>query len=270
LRKEKREVIMKAIVLYFMLSVFGMSMSPVKAEEVITIYFYNSEANINNFIPLVTGFDAFLSRLGSYRFQPFKERKTFEEEIRGKEKYLVLLSSQHYSEIHKNYDLKPMLVGVRKGRNNQKRILVCLNDVKEINSGQLASAGDEGYTRTLLREMLPDKKLAEAVRILTVPKEIDACLSVGFGVSSSALITENTLDTVKKTDPSLYSKLKILAEGKDSMLPILAVPEKFAGGAETLIKIIKSMPAQGTDIIKMLDLDDWKAVEPSDYSKLEG
>jgi hypothetical protein len=261
---------MKAIVLYFMLSVFGMPLSPAKAEEVITIYFYNSEANINNFIPLVAGFDAFLSRSGSYRFQPFKERKTFEEEIRGKEKYLVLLSSLHYSEIHKKYNLRPLLVGVRNGRTYQKRILVCLNDVKEINSGQVASAGDQGYTMTLLREMLPDKESAESFRILTVPKEIDALMSVGFKVSKSALITEHTLDTVKKTDPSLCSKLKILAEGKESMLPILAVPEKFAGGAETLIKIIKSMPAQGTDIIKMLDLDDWKAVEPSDYSKLEG
>jgi hypothetical protein len=121
--------------------------------------------------------------------------------------------------------------------------------------------------------MLSGKESAESLRILTVPKEIDALMSVGFKVSSSALVTENTLETVKKTDPSLCSKLKILAEGKESMLPILAVPEKFFGEAETLVKIIKEMPkknAEGTDIIKMLDLDDWKAIEPSDYSKLEG
>ncbi len=267
---------MKAILLYFMLMIFGLSLSPARAEEVITVYFYNSEANINNFIPLVAGFDNFLSRSGSYRFQPFKERKTFEQEIRGKEKYLVLLSSWHFSEIRKIYSLRPLLVGVRNGRTSQKRILMgaeSLKDIKGINSGQVASAGDEGYTRTLLREMLPDKELAESVRILKVPKEIDALMSVGFGMSKSALITENTLGTLKKTDPSLYSKLKILAEGKDSLLPILAVPETFSEQAAALIEIIKDMPgknAEGNDIIKMLDLDDWKVIEPSDYSKLEG
>lgn len=265
---------MKNILSYLILVLFALS--PAKAEEFITIYFYNSEANINNFIPLVAGFDHYLSRSGAYKFQPFKERKIFEQEIKGKEKYLVLLSSWHYSQIHKIYELKPLLVGIRNGKNSQKRMLMgteALIDVKGIKQGQLASAGDEGYTRNLLREMLSDKELAESVRILTVPKEIDALMSVGFGMSTSALITENTLGTLKSRDPGLYSKLKILAEGKESLLPVLAAPEKFSGEAKTLINIIKEMPkknAEGTDIIKMLDLDDWQTIEASDYSKLEG
>lgn len=98
-------------------------------------------------------------------------------------------------------------------------------------------------------------------------------MSVGFGMSKSALITENTIGTLKTTDPGLYSKLKPLAHGKESLLPILAVPETFSGQAGALIKIIKDMPqknAEGNHVIKMLDLDDWKAIEPSDYPKLEG
>lgn len=151
---------MKVMILCFTLVLSGLSLSPAKAEEMITVYFYNSEANINNFIPLVAGFDDFLSRSGAYRFQPFKERKTFEQEIKGKEKYAVLLSSRYFSEIRKIYALRPLLVGVRNGRTSQKRMLMgaeSLTDIKGIGQGQVASAGDEAYTRNLLREMLPDK-----------------------------------------------------------------------------------------------------------------
>lgn len=243
--------------------------------EKIMIYFYSSESNINNFKSLKMEFDNYLSRIGPYEFQPFSERETFESEVKDKHNCLLLLSSWHYTNIYKKYTLNPELIGVRDGKNYQKRILVTdakYTDLNSIKNGPVASASNELHTRSLLRDMFTDKNAADSVRILSVPKDIDALMSIGFGVSKCALITESAFNNSKELDPVLYKNTKTLAEGKESLLLILAAPHNIPQPAEGLIKIIEKMPKDpgGTDIIKMLDLDGWKPVDPSDKSKLEG
>ena len=47
-----------------------------------TIYFYSTETNINNFKSLKMEFDRYLSKLGSFEFQPFIAKETFEKHIK--------------------------------------------------------------------------------------------------------------------------------------------------------------------------------------------
>ncbi|GEM_PF-300109 len=260
--------------LFFCVILFGMTYTVFAGPEKIVIYFYSSETKINNFKSLKMEFDRWISKSGPYEFQPFEDRETFERHIKGKNKCLLLLSSWHYSNIHKKYSLTPSLVGVRNGQNHQKRILVAgkSDNMNSVVKGPVASASDIAYTRNVLRDMFADKNAADIVRILTVPKEIDALMSVGFKMSKSALITENALSNLKMLDPRLHSKMKTITEGKASLLPILAVPESFVKDAEKIVQIIKDLPndSAGTNIVKMLDLDGWKTIDSSDKQKLEG
>lgn len=244
-------------------------------QEKVMIFFYSSETNINNFKSLKMGFDTWLSRFGSYEFQPFSDRQTFENHIRGKQNCLLLLSSWHYSIIGKEYSLAPLLTGVRNGKKYQKRILVAASESAGpdiLRKGPVASAGNQDYTRSELLQMFGEKTAADSARILTVPKDIDALMSVGFDMSKSALITESTLDSLKATDPVLYKKMKTVGAGRESLLLILAAPRSFTDGARNLLHVIQEMPGQpgGADIVKMLDLDGWQPADPSDISKLEG
>lgn len=261
--------------LFCCIMLFYMASPASGGSEKIKIYFYSSETSINNFKPLKMEFDGYLSKFGSYEFQPFDDRNLFEQHIKDRGKRLLLLSSWHYRNIYKNYTLTPYLVGVRNGKNYERRILVGGSktaDLKSVKRGPVASASNETHTKSVLRELFADKSTVDSVRVLKVPKDIDALMSVGFGMSKCALITENALNNLKMMDPVLHSKLKPLAKGNDSLLLILAVPEDFAGHAEKIVKIIKNMPddPDGVNIIKMLDLDGWKRIEPSDKSKLEG
>ncbi|MEZ4525291.1 MAG: hypothetical protein R2941_05155 [Desulfobacterales bacterium] len=239
------------------------------------IYFYSSETNINNFKSLKMEFDTWLSGRGPYEFQPFSDRQTFEKHIRGKRNCLVLLSSWHYSIIGKEYGLVPLLTGVRSGKKYQKRILVAASESGGpdiLQKGPVASAGSQDYTRSELLGMFGEKTAVDSARILTVPKDIDALMSVGFEMSKSALITESTLHNLKNTDPVLYKKMKTVGAGRESLLLILAAPRSFADGARNLVQLIQEMPKHsgGADIVKMLDLDGWQPHDPSDNSKLEG
>ncbi len=248
---------------------------PLFAAESITFYFHSSETNINNFKSLKTEFDSYLSKFGPYEFQPFDDRATFEQHVRGKKNCLLFLSSWHYNNIYKPYALHPSLVGLRNGKNSQKRVLVGSASGGDLNSamkGPVAAASSPQHTKSMLKDIFPDKGAADSVRVLSVPKDIDALMSVGFGMSKCALITENALDNLKMLDPGLYATMKPLSQGKESLLLILAVPTGFSQDAEKIIDMIKNLPndPDGMNVIKMLDLDGWKLVDPSDKSKLEG
>ena len=66
-------------------------------------------------------------------------------------------------------------------------------------------------------------------QVLTVPKDIDALMSVGFGMAKLAFASENAFDELKGVNPRLCSKMKVLAEGEETLRLILALPQGFAG-----------------------------------------
>jgi hypothetical protein len=248
----------------------------VSASEKIILCFYSSETNINNFKSLKMEFDSYLSKFGPYEFQPFNDRESFEHHIKeGKKNQLLFLSSWHYNRIYKEYLLKPFLVGMRNGKDYQKRILVAtpkFANMDAVKAGPVASASNIQHTRSELDAMFGKKGIAESTRILPVPKDVDALMSVGFDMARAALITENALNDLKMLDPLLYEKMKVLAEGKAGLLLILAAPKDFVQDTDQVIQIIKKMPndPDGKNIIKMLDLDGWKTVNSSDSLNVEG
>ena len=251
-------------------------MSPVLAKpDKIIIYFYSSETNINKFKSLKMEFDSYLAKFGDYEFQPFSDRKTFEEHVRDKKQSLLLLSSWHYTLIHKEYSLKPVLVGVKNDQKYQKRILVTSDssaDIASIKTGQIASASSVQHTISTLREIFKGDDAVEDLRILTVPKDIDALMSVGFGMAKSALTTESSLENLEMLNPPLYKKMRVLGESEESLLLVVAVPENFAESAEGIVNILHDMSTNpdGEKRIKMLGLDALQTLDPSDESKLGG
>jgi hypothetical protein len=238
----------------------------------IKIYFYSSETNINNFKSLKMEFDRYLSKFGPYEFQPFSSRDVFEKQVKGKENCLLLLSSWHYRHIHEKYALTPALTGVRNGKKYQRKILVTGEKPADIEAkpGLVASASSLQYTNSALKGML--KKFAEhAFQVLTVPKDIDALMSVGFGMAKLAFASENAFDELKGVNPRLCSKMKVLAEGEETLRLILALPQGFTANRKKMVDMIKnmSMDSDGKRRIRMLGLDSWQELNSSDRSKLE-
>lgn len=243
-------------------------------EGKIKIYFYSSETNINNFKSLKMEFDRYLSKFGPYEFQPFSARDVFEKHVKGKENCLLLLSSWHYRHIHEEYGLTPVLTGVRNGKKYQRKILVAdekAPDIETAKPGLIASASSLQYTLSVLKRML--KKYAEdTLRVLTVPKDIDALMSVGFGMAKLAFASGNTFDELKAVNPRLCRRMKVLMEGEETLLLVLALPEGFTANRKKAVDMIKNMSTDpdGQKRIRMLGLDGWQELDASDLSRLEG
>jgi len=242
-------------------------------EGKIKIYFYSSETNINNFKSLKMEFDRYLSKFGPYEFQPFSARNVFEKQIKGKDNCLLLLSSWHYRHIHKAYALTPALTGVRNGKKYQRKILVADEkgpDIETAKPGLIASASNLQHTLSVLKQML-NKYAAHPFRVLTVPKDIDALMSVGFGMAKLAFASENAFHELQGVNPRLCRKMKILSEGEKTLLLIVAQPQRVGESGLKALDIIKDMAKNpdGRKRIRMLGLDGWADLDASDRSELE-
>ncbi len=229
------------------------------------IYFHSSETNINNFKSLKINFDRYLSKYGRYEFQPIKNRTAFEKQIHQGSRAMLILSSWHYQMLHKKYALIPILVGTYNGKSTQKRILVTRKTTtqKPQQGNTVASASSETYTRTVLSEMAarPD------VKILTVPKDIDALFAAGFGVCEFAVTTEQSFKKLREVSPDICGNLKIIESYKESFLLIVAATT----GENEVSNVIRQMAdtPEGKKNLRMLGLDNWKNITSFDRAKLE-
>ena len=241
-----------------------------------TVYFYSSETNINNFGSLKVEFDTYLSGLGAYQFQPFCDRKTFELFIADREDGIFLLSSWHYSSLKDTLPMEPVLVGVSKGRSMQKRVLSAKKEIPNVDlleGGTVASAGSEDYTKSILMRMFGSgqREFVESLQILTVPKDIDALMAVGFDMAEAALTTESSLAKLAGLNPVQYGMLRPLATSDEILLPVVAAPKRPDGNIRAFLKIIEEMGSkpEGGRKLMMLGLDGWKRLGTVEKRMLE-
>lgn len=235
-----------------------------------TVFFYNPETNVDNFAALKTEFDTYLSAQGSYTFQPYSDRTIFEHTLLEKPDGIYLLSSWHYSQLNTKIPLEPILVGTTKGEFLQKKILTARDTtgLEDLKGATIAGAGTEEYLHNLLRQMLGSEQenLIASFKLLTVPKDIDALMAVGFGMAKAALASEGNLAKLALINPKQHGQLKTLATSDKNFLLIAAVPKQTK--ETSLLKTVETMGErpEGEKKLKMLGLDGWKRIDTLDPS----
>lgn len=240
-----------------------------------TIYFYNPETNINNFASLKIAFDTYLSRFGRYRLQPFSEKEAFESSFSENDRSVYLLSSWHYQLLSKRLPLQPMLVGVYKGRATQKKILAVrrdITDLTELSGKTVACSGSKQYTENLLAEMLGEegKDILKTIKLILVPKDIDALMAVSFGMATGALSAERSFENLEKINRKQYQLLKPLLTSRQHFLTLVALPTS-SNGHEELLDVLKKMGInpEGETRLRMLGLDGWRELSEQEKRLLK-
>jgi len=241
-----------------------------------TLYFYNSETNINNYVSLKITFDTYLSKFGAFRFQPFSDKDIFEKTLLEKQDGGFLLSSWHYRILRQKVPITPVLVGVSHGKSTQRKILSAKKQISEVGllkGGKIASAANEAYTRTILSQILGEKsaEILAQVKLILVPKDIDALMAVGFGMADAALTTEDSLENLSRINQKQYSMLTRLGASEKQFLTLAVVPKKTARNAVALLEILEGMSKapEGESRLRMLGLDGWRKLTQSELKELE-
>lgn len=271
-RNRQRSIFLSAA---FILGVWWMGLCAVPAVggEKVTLYFYSTENHTNNYLTLKSAFDSYLAQKGAYAFQPVKDQTAFESELQECDSCIALMSSWHYRQLRKRIDLEPVLIGSANGRVTQKRILVGKAggelDIASITA--IASAGNRIQTASLFSSLLKQRQLPQHdVRVLMVPKDIDALMSVGFGMSRIALTSEAAMARLKQINPKMHASLTPLAECAETLLPVLAVRADCSRHAREMLTVIKKMSLdnEGRRRLELIGLDGWHPVGEREKERL--
>jgi len=258
--------------LVLILIILALASSSINAIEN-TLFFYNPESNINDFRTLKKLFDAYLSDYNSYQFQPFDDKNTFESFL--KPDNVFLLSSWHYLNLRERgyTDLQPILVGTINGNATYTKVLSTKKNIKsldKLHKKRIASAGDKNYTNDVLQDMAKYSKVQ--FKILTVPKDIDALMSVLFGMAQGALTARHSLDTLLTLNPKKYQLLHQHAESIAITLPVVVTYKPIVKPSiEKLLVAIENLSAStsGKEILGMLGWDGWLKINPIEMQRLK-
>ncbi len=258
----------------FILLLFASSQA--SSEHKDTIYFYNPETNINNFVSLKISFDTYLSKFGHYRFQPFDKKELFEGALFERKHGIYLLSSWHFQFLRNEIDLKPLMVGVFNGQSTQKKILAVKNNITDImllKGKIIASSGNEQYTINLLKEIVGDEnqEILKTVKLILVPKDIDALMAVSFGMAAAAITSERSFENLRNINPKQHQGLRPLMESQQHYLALVAIPASANKNIDDLLDILEKMGinSEGETRLRMLGLDGWRRLSKQEKILLQ-
>jgi len=213
------------------------------------VYFYTSNHTIDDFKTFKIIFDRYLSQYGDYEFQAFSDKKSFESFMKNKSD-IVLLSSFHYRQLSMKHHLHALLVA--KSKKSIKSTNVIVGKVNNPLHGTITTAFSRKYTNKLVQSVFGKRHFT----ILQVPKEMDALLSVGYGMSQFASVSKKSFELLQKTNTYLTKDMRIYSESDTDFKMLVAVNSKL-GSDKKVVKMFSHMKQSkdGRDILKMLGID---------------
>lgn len=231
-----------------------------QAESPLTIYFHNPEVSTVRNEVLKTVMDRYLVEKGDFSFQPVAMADTFESLLTTQESALFILPSWYFEQLReRDPSLKARLLGMKQRRSSYHKVLVSAETQLPETHPIVAIAGTEEHGQRLLQSML-GKTSAQGVQLLIVPKDIDALMSLQFGLADAALTRESSLRTYAALNQDTHKVFKEL--GRSPPIQGLLVAARLDENPQlrAALGALQGMPdsEDGRFGLNMLGLDDWE------------
>lgn len=229
--------------------------------QTIIVYHFNPESHSDRNLVLKNTFDQYFQVSHNIVLQPVEERSTFESLIAEKPISLFIMSDWQFHQLEANSnDLIPYLRGLKNNNDTFHKLLIGKAPLSPQHA-TVAVSGTEDYVHSLLTEMrlnaspLPMQQL----RLLTVPKDIDALLAVSFGMADAALATENSYEKYELLYRNEYQQLKILGTSQPQKRLVVALFQQHLPALQTALDALLDMDQSPNGLLglKLLGLDEW-------------
>tara|TARA_R110001592_G_scaffold60360_5_gene183473 strand:+ start:6298 stop:7260 length:963 start_codon:yes stop_codon:yes gene_type:complete len=233
----------------------------------IKIYFYDPEINTARNLVLKNTWDTYLYQFGSYEFQPVDSSNDFEQLVRNEENAAFIMAEWFYSSLFSSQDndLELAFNGLLNGRDTYQKILVSHDNIIDLEKVTIACSGTKKRAKSVLRSIYPELSLSqiEKIKILLVPKDIDALMAVGYGLADMALSTEVGLSKMALLNQNIYKDMVVLKASKPLRRSVLIFKSSNKELKASLAYALMNMSKHpnGQQAINLLGLDEWKIVD---------
>jgi len=260
----------RGLYFFFMFLLLGFAPSGVLPtwgiEKPTTMFFYNPDANLKDISLLKARVSNYLKKMNAdVDFQPFVKFEVMEQQIEAKRPSFLVISSWYYPVLAQKYPLRLLLIPQKNGQRSYKKVLVTLEDIQELKdlSGKtlattpLGENTSELLTANFFRNALVDM---ERIKVITVPKDLDALLAVSYKRVSSAIVVPENINVLKAVNPAV-EKIKIIYTSPEILHPPLVALKDYATAEE--IEKVKSIflamseNPEGKDVLNLLNYDRW-------------
>ncbi|MFC1617428.1 PhnD/SsuA/transferrin family substrate-binding protein [Candidatus Margulisiibacteriota bacterium] len=254
------------LIFFFIFTIFSSSATALQ------VHFFVPEANIHDYALLKNIFGNYLANFGEYDFQPYSSQTVFEKAIKSEKKGLFIMSSWLYNKLNTNNNLVVKLVMESSKRNTTKEMLTTRKDrtlENLLSGGTLATSRSKLFVRKILKELFPNKNVSK-VKIISVPRDLDALISVSYGMAIAAITSKDNFFKMKKIDPLSYKKLKSLAESNEMLRPIVVVYRNQELTYQPLYQVLLKMDKDNKSetLLDLIDFSRWKIIKNKDKKYL--
>lgn len=178
---------------------------------------------------------------------------------------LAVLSSHHFRELQRQgVPLRAVLVGEQNGTCRQTHILWLRADAL-LDSPERPLALASSRSREEIARFLSHAHEAAPpdFRHLKVPKDIDALLSVAFGMADAALATRAAADDLFKANPTQAARLSAYGAEVVDLYPVVAALDPDHPPTADAIRLLERMgdTPEGRQCLLLLGLDRFRPLD---------
>lgn len=233
------------------------------------IYFFNPEINASRNLVLKNTWDSFLGKHGNFSFQPVDGLEDFKGLLEQEQGAAFIMSEWLFNNLKlKSREVfKVVMQGLKGGQDTYRRILVGNSGELDLEKARIASSGDKARNLKILADMFPELSAQQIgqLKLLEVPKDIDALLALGYGLADLALTSEISLANMAMLNENRFRELDVIKQSKPLGQSILVFKTLDESKRQAVARSLINMPdtSHGRRAINMIGLDDWKILDTS-------
>lgn len=232
-----------------------------------TLFFFSPDFSPGNLSVLTQAVDAYLREAGTEtRFQAFVRFEDFRREVAAQRPDFIVVPDWAATRACIGSELVPLARPIRGGESFGRKALIARPGVRslaELRNASIAATVPPGGSATgsgldRIRREQP------GVRIIQVPKEIDALLAVAFGQVDAAYVSTRQFDMFAGVNPKLGTELKEIGYAEAMPFPLIyATANADAAEITQLRKAIAEVSTSGTGkrLVGLLGYDGWVVLD---------
>ena len=259
---------MRRVALFFIFALLAYPASA--AAEPVRLFYFSPDFSPGNLSVLTQAAESyFRESKADTRFQAFVRYEDFEREVAAQKPEFVVVPDWANAVGCLGTDLRALAKPVRGGESHGRKALVArpsIRSLRDIANGSIAATvPPEGLAPGSGLERI--RREHPGVKIIPVPKEIDALLAVAFGQVDAAYVSTGQFALLAGVSPKLGTDLKEIGYAESTPFPMIYATA-YASDAQidSVRDAVATVAATGSGkrLIGLLGYDGWVSVDKAE------
>lgn len=232
------------------------------------LFIYDPTSPWQNMVSLRDQFEGFLMlRIPDVIVQPYSDFEKFVQDVHRQKPDLIIIFSFHYFYLMKEINLKPLSIATKNGKPFKSCAIVTNSRGESIASyrdGYIAMLNFGKLTSHFLSVLFftPNGLKDESFSIIKTSKDIDSLFALSEGQVDLALATMDQFRHISKYSPWVVEGMRVISSVEvPNIILCQTLPNRNSTSLNVLIKAIKNMGANGSEILNRFGYDGWGTVD---------